>query len=130
VSCPKAAIPEANWKLSVNGKIRTKEVKVETGWADFVFEDDYILPTLSEVENHINEKGHLKDIPSADEVAENGINIGEIQAKLLQKIEELTLYTIQQEKLIKNQVEDIATFKNKIVEFEKFNTDFLKLKQD
>lgn len=86
------------YKLAVNGKIRAKEIKVETGWADFVFEKDYHLPTLKEVENHIAEKGHLKDISSAKEVAENGIFLGEMDAKLLQKIEELMLYTIQQQK--------------------------------
>ncbi|TCI93094.1 tail fiber protein [Tenacibaculum sp. M341] len=91
-------------KLAVNGKIHTKEIRVDlnlTDWADFVFYNDYKLPTLTEVENHIKEKGHLKDIPSAKEVAQNGIYLGEMDAKLLQKIEELTLYTIQQEKKIK-----------------------------
>ncbi|WP_340074223.1 hypothetical protein [Leptobacterium sp. I13] len=88
-------------KLAVNGNIHTKEVKVDLiGWPDFVFEDSYTLPTLQEVETHIKEKGHLQDIPSAEEVAKNGIFLGEMDAKLLQKIEELTLYTIQQEKRI------------------------------
>lgn len=88
------------WKLAVNGKIRAKEIKVETNWSDFVFEEDYNLPTLEEVENHIIEKGHLQDIPSAKEVDENGILLGEMDAKLLQKIEELMLYTIDQQKMI------------------------------
>ncbi|SFT96702.1 hypothetical protein SAMN04489724_3032 [Algoriphagus locisalis] len=83
-----------SWKLAVNGQIRAKEIKVETSWSDFVFYDDYKLPTLNEVENHIKEKGHLKDIPSAKEVAENGIYLGEMDSKLLRKIEELTLYII------------------------------------
>lgn len=87
-----------SWKLAVNGNIRAKEIKVETGWSDFVFENDYNLPTLEEVEQHIQEKGHLKDIPSAEDVAQNGIFLGEMDAKLLQKIEELMLYTIAQEK--------------------------------
>ena len=89
------------WKLAVNGKIRSKEIKVETAWSDFVFENDYDLPTLKEVEKQIKEKGHLKNIPSAEEVSKNGIFLGEMNAKLLQKIEELTLYLIQQEKRIK-----------------------------
>ncbi len=93
-------INPGSWKLAVNGKIRAKEVKVETGWSDFVFKKDYKLPTIQEVENHIKNKGHLKDIPSAKEVKENGIFLGEMDAKLLQKIEELTLYTIQQQKEI------------------------------
>ena len=86
--------------MAVNGQIRAKEIKVETGWSDFVFFKDYKLPTLEEVEDHIKEKGHLKDIPSANEVEENGIFLGEMNSKLLQKIEELTLYTIQQQKEI------------------------------
>lgn len=89
-----------SWKLAVDGKIRAKEIKVETGWSDFVFEKDYNLPTLEEVEKHIIEKGHLKDIPSAQEVKQNGIFLGQMDAKLLQKIEEIMLYTIQQEKRI------------------------------
>lgn len=92
-----------SWKLAVNGNIRAKEIKVETNWSDFVFEEDYSLPTLQEVENHIKTNGHLKDIPSAKEVAKNGIFLGEMDAKLLQKIEELTLYSIAQEKQLKDQ---------------------------
>ncbi len=88
------------FKLAVNGNVRAKEIKVETGWSDFVFEKDYNLPTLEEVEEHIQDKGHLKDIPSAEEVAENGILLGEMDSKLLQKIEELTLYMIDMNKQI------------------------------
>ncbi|MEO1628765.1 MAG: hypothetical protein AAFV25_26690 [Bacteroidota bacterium] len=95
------------WRLAVGGNIRAKEIKVETGWSDFVFFDDYDLPTLEEVENHIKEKGHLQDIPSAAEVEENGIFLGQMDAKLLQKIEDLTLYTIQQEKAINEQAKQI-----------------------
>lgn len=88
-------------KLSVNGKIRAKEIKVETsGWSDFVFEPSYKLPDLKQTEVFIKENKHLPDIPSAKEVAENGINLGEMNSKLLQKIEELTLYIIDQNKRI------------------------------
>ena len=88
-----------NHKLAVEGSIGAREVKVEaSGWSDFVFYEDYQLPTLNEVENHIIEKGHLKDIPSAEKVKQDGFFLGEMDAKLLQKIEELTLYTIQQQK--------------------------------
>ncbi|WP_422858987.1 hypothetical protein ACOKFD_16885 [Flagellimonas sp. S174] len=83
-----------NWKLAVKGKIRAEEIKVETGWADYVFKEDYELPSLEEVENHIKEKGHLINIPSAAEVKENGIQLGEMNKLLLEKIEELTLYVI------------------------------------
>ncbi|GMN06256.1 hypothetical protein MTsPCn5_16450 [Croceitalea sp. MTPC5] len=92
-----------SYKLAVNGNIRAKEVKVETGWADYVFKEDYPLPSLKEVEKHIKEKGHLINIPSAKEVQENGIHLGEMNKLLLEKIEELTLYTIQQQKELQNQ---------------------------
>ncbi len=86
------------YKLSVEGKVRAHEIKVYTTWADYVFEDDYDLPSLQEVEEHIKTKGHLKDIPCAKVVEENGIDVGEMNKLLLQKIEELTLYVIEQNK--------------------------------
>jgi len=86
------------YRLSVNGRIRAEGVKVYTGWADFVFEDDYKLPTLKEVEDHIKAFGHLENIPSAKEVEKNGIELGEMNKLLLQKIEELTLYLIEKDK--------------------------------
>lgn len=99
-------------KLDVNGVVHAKEVKVDlTGWADFVFEKDYHLPTLEEVEKHISEKGHLHNIPSEKEVLANGLSLGENQKLLLQKIEELTLYSIEQNKRIKNLEEKLL--KNK-----------------
>ncbi|UOY06584.1 hypothetical protein L0P88_22005 [Muricauda sp. SCSIO 64092] len=107
-------------KLAVEGSIGAREIKVEaSGWSDFVFEKDYELRTLEEVEEHITEKGHLPEIPSEAEVTENGINLGEMNAKLLQKIEELTLYLIEQNKRM-NQLEvknaelekEISTLKN------------------
>lgn len=84
--------------LSVNGTIRAKEITVNTGWSDFVFEDDYRLMALEEVEQYIHKHGHLPGIPSASEVDNNGVSLGDISAKLLQKIEEMTLHIIQQEK--------------------------------
>ena len=85
--------------LAVDGTITTKEVIVtEADWADFVFEEGYDLPSLEEVEAHIGEQGHLPDVPSAKEVEENGVKVGEMNATLLQKIEELTLYAIEREK--------------------------------
>ncbi|MGY5351134.1 hypothetical protein ACXGQW_00935 [Wenyingzhuangia sp. IMCC45533] len=103
------------FKLGVNGKIAATEVKVAlmSNWSDFVFYDNYILPTLKEVENHIKENGHLKDIPSAKEVEKNGIFLGEMNSKLLQKIEELILYTIQQEKKLKSQDSKIEKLEKK-----------------
>ena len=83
-------------KLHVNGDIRSGQ----NHWADFVFEESYDLPTLEEVEEHIKEKGHLSEIPSEKEVVENGYILGNMDAKFLQKIEELTLYLIEQNKEI------------------------------
>jgi hypothetical protein len=94
------------YKLGVKGKIAAEEVKVALygNWPDFVFEENYDLPTLAEVEAHIREKGHLINIPSAKEVEiAQGIELGEMNKKLLQKIEELTLYTLQQERQLKEQ---------------------------
>jgi hypothetical protein len=88
------------FKLSVAGNIRANRVKVYTTWADYVFEDNYALPTLDEVEKYIKAEGHLKDIPSAKEVEEKGIELGEMNKLLLQKIEELTLYTIELNKQV------------------------------
>ncbi len=88
-------------RLAVEGSIGAREIKVQaSGWADFVFEKEYTLPTLEQVESHIKKNGHLKGIPSAKDVSEHGILLGDMNAKLLQKIEELTLYTIAQEKRI------------------------------
>lgn len=106
-------------KLSVNGTIHTKEVRVDLiGWSDFVFENDYELRTLEEVEQHINEKGRLPEIPSETEVTENGINLGEMNAKLLQKIEELTLYLIEQNKQNRSQQARIEQLEQKISKLE------------
>lgn len=88
------------WKLAVGGKIRAEEVKVETGWADYVFTEGYDLPTMEEVEKHIQENGHLINIPSAAEVKANGIEIGHMNKLLLEKIEELTLYILKMDKEI------------------------------
>ncbi len=90
-----------DFKLDVLGTIRATEVKVATGWSDFVFESNYNLKSLDQVKVFINNNGHLPDIPSAKDIAENGISLGKMDALLLQKIEELTLYVIEQQLEIK-----------------------------
>lgn len=106
------------YRLFVKDGIKAEKVKVEVpsahGWADYVFNKDYKLNSLEEVEKHIQEKGHLPNIPSAKEVEKNGINLGEMDAKLLEKIEELTLYSIEQNKQIqelKQQVQQLLNAK-------------------
>ena len=88
------------YKLSVNGNIRSKEVVVETGWADYVFDKKYKLKPLNEVEKFIEQNKHLPGIPSAAEVEKNGLHLGDTQKKMMEKIEELTLYIIQLNKRI------------------------------
>jgi len=99
---------------SLKGKFEAKEIKVtETPTADFVFEEDYKLPTLQEVEKHIKEKKHLPEIASAKQMEKEGVNVGEFQIQLLQKIEELTLYIIEQNKRIEEQNNRIKKLENK-----------------
>jgi len=87
------------YKLDVLGTIRAKEVLVNlVGGADFVFEKGYKLLPIEHVANYVQENKHLPDIPSATEMVKNGVSMGDMQVKLLQKVEELTLYAIQQDK--------------------------------
>lgn len=90
-------------KFSVNGKIRAKEIKVEAApgtWPDYVFSSDYKPKTLIELEAFIKLNKHLPNIPSAQEAEEKGVDLGEMNKKLLQKIEELTLHLIEKDKQI------------------------------
>ena len=99
-------------KLSVNGKIRAHEVKVETSnWPDYVFEEGYPIGKLEELESYIKTHKHLPDMPSAKEVETNGISLGEMVKLQQQKIEELTLHLIDKDKqLIKlKQADDMKT---------------------
>jgi hypothetical protein len=102
-------------KLTVYGSVVAEDVLVKSNvWADFVFNDDYHLKPLSEVNAFIQENKHLPEIPSASEVKESeGVNLGEMQIKLLQKIEELTLYLIQQENTIQELKNEIRELKER-----------------
>lgn len=89
-------------KLSVNGKIRAKEIKVETAnWPDYVFAEGYNVGTLQELESYIKSNKHLPEVPSAKEAEANGVELGEMYKLLLKKVEELTLYLIEKDKQIK-----------------------------
>lgn len=89
------------YTLAVKGKIRSQEIKVEAeNWPDFVFKHDYNLNTLKEVSSYIKQYGHLPEMPSAAIAEKNGIELGEMNKLLLKKIEELTLYIIQQDNKI------------------------------
>ncbi|MEZ5015224.1 MAG: hypothetical protein R2794_13125 [Chitinophagales bacterium] len=97
-----ASVPAAGYLLSVDGKVMCEELKVlmSESWPDYVFGDAYHLPTLYEVEASIKQNKHLPGIPSAEEVEKNGIAVGEMQVKMMEKIEELTLYVIELQKQI------------------------------
>lgn len=98
------------YKLAVGGAMIAESVmvKLQGSWPDFVFLPGYSLPNLLDVEKYIREKGHLPGIPSALEVKNEGINLGEMNAKLLKQIEELTLHLIEKDKQI-NHLNDVNT---------------------
>lgn len=89
--------------LAVNGQITAQKVKVTmTGWADYVFDKDYQLPSLQWLENYIKENRHLPDVPAADSITSKGLDLGEMNALLLKKLEEQTLYIIEMNKKIES----------------------------
>lgn len=94
-------ILEVKGNTKVDGNITTREILVtELDWSDHVFNKGYDLTPLDELETYIKTHGHLPNIPTEKEVKKNGVNVGEIQAKLLEKIEEMTLYMIKMQKRI------------------------------
>ncbi|HLZ87778.1 MAG TPA: hypothetical protein VKQ52_11075, partial [Puia sp.] len=102
--------------LNVTGGVLADSIRLAPSdqWADFVFDSSYALPSLGEVGAFVKEKRHLPGIPSAGEVAVSGVSLGEMNQKLLQKVEELTLYLIQQQKEIaelKSMVKELAVKK-------------------
>jgi len=100
-------------KLSVNGNVSAKKMIVtQTGWSDYVFNDGYKLRSLSSLETYLKKNKHLPEVPSAKEVEEKGLSVGDNQALLLKKIEELTLYMIEVNK-------KVATQNSKIIQLEK-----------
>jgi hypothetical protein len=88
-----------SFKLAVEGKVGAREVVVtQAAWSDFVFKDDYKLKPLAQVADYVKKNKHLEGVPTEAEVKKNGISIGEMQAKLLEKVEELTLHVIAMKK--------------------------------
>lgn len=109
-------------KLAVKGKIHATSVVVNTGtenWPDFVFEKSFNLPSLPELEVFINQHKHLPEIPSAAEVNKNGIDLGDMNAKLLKKIEELTLYLIEMKKDNLNYQTNMETLQEQVDQLNK-----------
>ena len=99
-------------KLTVDGTIAARRVKVtQETWADYVFDNEYKLPGLQEVQHYITENKHLPEVPSAAEVEEKGIDVGEMNKILLKKVEELTLYLLKEHEtveLLKQQVAELS----------------------
>ena len=109
--------PVEGYKLTVNGGIYALDMRIRpdlSNTADFVFEDDYELMSLSDVESSIKSNKHLPGIPSAKQMVKNGVSVSEMQANLLQKIEELTLYVIEQNKLNEAQNKKIMQLESQL----------------
>lgn len=103
-------VNDPTYKLYVENGIRTRKVVVDQAvWSDFVFHPNYQRPPLEKVEQYIQTNHHLPDMPSADSVTANGLNLGDNQAKLLQKIEELTLYIIELHKEVEQLKKQLPT---------------------
>lgn len=102
--------PATGYQLSVNGKVACEEVLVELdgSWPDYVFAENYNLMSLTDLENSIKQNNHLPGLPSASTVEENGFELADMQKRVVEKLEELTLYTIEQGKQIQQMQEKIA----------------------
>lgn len=94
-------------KLAVDGSIGAREIVIEANaWPDYVFDENYDLKSLEEVKTYVQDNGHLPEVPSTQEVEKEGVALGHMNELLLQKIEELTLYLIDQNEQLKSQIEE------------------------
>jgi len=119
-----------NSDLAVNGRVSAQKMLItQTGrWPDYVFSKQYQLPSLTEVENFIKLNNHLPGMPAAAEVENKGIDVGNNQAALLKKVEELTLYAIEQDKKLKKQEQEISVLKDQNKELELLKQQMAELK--
>ncbi|WP_440133415.1 hypothetical protein [Chitinophaga sancti] len=100
--------------MAVQGTLSSKKIKVNSsGWPDYVFSKHYELPTLASVKNYIEQNQHLPNVPSAEEVEKNGQDLGEMNKVLLKKVEELTLYMIEQQKVNEELNKRLLALENK-----------------
>lgn len=109
------------YKLAVNGSAiaTSMTVKLHSNWPDYVFKPQYHLPALTDVKTYINQNQHLPGIPSEQEVAKNGLDLGEMNKILTQKIEELTLYLIEKDKQLNDQTQQIKNQEERLKALEK-----------
>jgi hypothetical protein len=99
-------------ELSVDGTITAKAIRVTVeGWPDYVFNPHYSLPPIKDVEIFINKNKRLPEMPSAEEISRDGLPLADMQKKLVKKVEELTLYLIEQSKTLQKQSEEIERLK-------------------
>jgi hypothetical protein len=116
--------------LAVNGTISAQRLRLsQTGWPDYVFDSSYRLPSLDQLEKYIRQHNHLPGIADAKEAESKGIDVGDHQAALLKKIEELTLYAIGQDKKLQMQSEQIDALKRKNEELDSLKQDMIALKK-
>ncbi|NMN37181.1 hypothetical protein [Pedobacter sp. SG918] len=114
-------------KLTVAGTIGAREIKVSAAaGADFVFEPAYKLPALAELEKFVKTNKHLPEIPTARQMVENGVNLGELNIKLLQKVEELTLHLIEKDKQLQNEA---SMTRKQQVQIDELKKGYLELKE-
>lgn len=108
--------PAAGYLLSVNGKIISEEVRVEldAAWPDYVFEENYHLPSLNQLDQFIKTNKHLPNIPTAEMVKNDGVNLGDMNRRLLEKIEEMTLYLINQNKKLDTLQKEVNALKTNL----------------
>ena len=108
--------PATGYSLSVNGKVICEELVIQNSneWPDYVFADDYDLPSLKEVEACIRQNKHLPGIPSASEIGQAGIPVGDMQRQMMEKIEELTLHVIDQNKRLRNQEDELKSLRARL----------------
>ncbi|PJJ80283.1 hypothetical protein [Mucilaginibacter auburnensis] len=105
--------------ITRDGLVRAKKIKVElTNWPDFVFRQDYKLPTLSEVKEYIDKNQHLPDMPSAEEIETNGLDLGEMNRLLVKKVEELTLYLIDKDRQVEMQNKQLKNQEDRLQKLE------------
>ncbi len=101
-------------KVNVNGTLKARQIIVTNSWADYVFDNEYRLMALPNLANYILENKHLPDIPAASDIEKDGISVGEMQKNHMVKIEELTLYILQQQKEIDSLKADVQYLKSKV----------------
>jgi hypothetical protein len=109
----------STYTLYANGGILTEEVRVRTGWADHVFEADYPLQSLHEVEQHIRQNGRLPDMPSTDEVVANGLELGDITVRQQVKIEEVYLHLLEMNREIQELKAENEQLKQRLEQLER-----------